>query len=162
LLRIADEGVNEVGDDQLGLLRSLEAVVPFLDLPDLVHGPDAPWSRELLLSLNLGTRLGVAGAPIPAVATPEFARALGEARVSLAADGREVARGSGGEAAGGHPLAALAWLVRELKEQGRRLRMGEHVAVVLAPSVPAEAGRLYEVTLAGLSPQPASVGARLE
>lgn len=162
LLRIRDEGVGEAGEDHVALLRHVEAVLPFIELQDRVYGPDAPWSPELLLSINLGTRLGAMGEPIPAEASPDFARALGAATVTLAADDREVSRGTGAAAVGGHPLAALAWLVRELKEQGRRLRGGDHVAVALAPAVPAGTGRIYGMTLAGLAAEPKAVGVRLQ
>jgi 2-keto-4-pentenoate hydratase len=162
LLRIRDEGVNEAGGDQLAQLRHIEAVLPFIELQDRVYGLDAPWSPALLLSINLGTRLGAMGEPIPVTASLEFARALGTASVTLTADEREVSRGTGRAAVGGHPLAALAWLVAELKQQGRRLRGGEHVAISLAPAVPAGTGRIYAMTLAGLAAGPATVGVRLQ
>jgi len=161
LLRIRDEGVNEAGEDPVALLRHVEAVLPFLELPDLVHGPGAPWSPALRLSINLGTRLGVLGEPIRAEATPAFARALGEVEIALSDATGPLAQGRG--AAGpGHPLAALAWLVRDLKEQGRRLQAGDHVAVAgLVPAVPAVPGA-FTATYTGLAPQPVSVGVRLE
>jgi 2-keto-4-pentenoate hydratase len=155
ILVIRDEGVNEAGPDPLALLRHVEAAIPFLGLPDLVFGADAPWTPSLLAAVNGGVRLGVLGDPVPVPATPEAARMLAAATVTLSDGTRQLA---GGPA---DPLRSLAWLVQELKEQGRRLRAGDHVAVggFLAP-LPATPGR-YVATWAGLGPTGAGVEATL-
>jgi len=161
LLRIRDDAVNEAGEDPVALLRQVEAVIPFMDLPDMAYDPAPSWTPALLTSINLGTRLGVLGAPVPVATTAEFARALGTMTVTLQADGAEVARGSG--AAGpGHPLAALAWLVRELKEQGRPLRGGQVVAIAGLTQPVAATPREHVATFVGLAPQPVSVSVRLQ
>jgi 2-keto-4-pentenoate hydratase len=161
LLRIRDEGVNDAGDDHVALLRHVEAVIPFLDLTDRVHPPGGAWTPALALSLNLGTRLGVLGEPVPAEASPAFALALGAVGVALSDGGREIARGSGAGPVG-HPLDALAWLVRDLKEQRRRLHAGDHVAIAgLTPTV-AAMPLTYTATYTGLAAQPVSVSVRLQ
>lgn len=161
LVRIRDEGVNEAGDDPVALLRHIDAVIPFIELPDLAYGRDAPWSAPLLVSVNLGARFGVLGEPIAVAPTPGFAAQLAAMTVTLRDDGRDLARAEG-RALMGHPLNALAWLVRELKEQGRRLRAGEHVALgAFSPALPVEAGRIYTATYEGLAPGPVSVSVRL-
>jgi 2-keto-4-pentenoate hydratase len=157
LVRIRDEGVNEAGDDPVALLRHIEAVIPFIELPDLVYGGNAPWSGPLLLSINVGARLGVLAAEVPAEATPDFAARLANMTVVLRDDTRELSRAPG-RALLGHPLNALAWLVRDLKEGGRRLRAGEYVSLGgFSPALPAEAGRRYTATYEGLAAQPVSV-----
>jgi len=161
LMRIRDDAVNDAGEDQLALLRQVEAVVPFIDLPDMIYDPAPSWTPILLTSIDLGTRLGVLGEPVPVQPTADFARALGAMTVTLQADGAEVARGTG-SAGPGHPLAALAWLVRDLKEQGRPLRGGEVVLVAgLTPPI-AATPREHVATFVGLAPQPASVSVRLQ
>ena len=161
LVRIRDEGVNEAGDDPVALLRHIEAVVPFIELPDLVYAGNAPWAGPLLLSINVGARLGVLGEEIPAEATPDFARRLGAMTVTLADDTRELSRAPG-SALLGHPLNALAWLVRDLREQGRRLRAGEYVSLGgFSPALPVAAGRTYTATYEGLAANPVSVTVRI-
>jgi 2-keto-4-pentenoate hydratase len=161
LVRIADEGVNEAGEDHVALLRHLDAVIPFIELPDLVHAGDVPWSGPLLVSINVGARYGVLGEAIPVQATPGFAAALGSMVVTLADDTRELARAPG-SALLGHPLNALAWLLRDLRAQGRRLRVGEHVSLGgFSPPLPVQAGREYTATYAGLAATPVSVTVRM-
>ncbi|MGG5820478.1 hypothetical protein [Falsiroseomonas sp. HW251] len=158
LLRIRYDGVGEVGDDHLSLIRHLDAVIPFLDLGDRIWR-DAAFTPALLLGINLGTRLGVQGEEIAPEPTPAFARALGDLTAVLEQGSRrEEGPGSG---PAGHPLDVLAWLARDLREQGRRLQEGEYVAVMLGPSFPATAGEA-RLTLIGLAPQPATVAVRLD
>jgi hypothetical protein len=159
LIRIRYDGVGEVGDDHVSLLRHVDAMMPFLDLGDRVYGPDAPWTNALLLSLNLGTRFGVAGAPIHAPPTPAFARALGAMTVTLG-DGLRTATGGRGPL--GHPLDAFGWLAREMREAGRRLQVGEYVVVMLGPALPAAGAGVITLTFGGLDERPVGVAVRFE
>ncbi|MBU8537385.1 2-keto-4-pentenoate hydratase [Falsiroseomonas tokyonensis] len=161
LVRVRDEGVNEAGRDPVALLRHLDAVIPFIELPDLVHGAGTAWSGPLLVSINVGARLGVLGEEIPVQATPEFAARLASMVVTLTDDGREVARAPG-SALLGHPLAALAWLVEDLRAQGLRLRAGEYVSLGgFSPALPAQAGHDYAATYTGLLDAPVTVSVRI-
>lgn len=158
LLRILYDGVGEVGDDHVSLLRHLDSVMPFLDLGEAIW-PEALRDPRLRLATNLGTRLGVVGEEIAPEPTPAFARALGEMAVTLA-QGAQVAEGIGAGPLG-HPLDVFGWLAREMREQGRRLQVGEHVVIMLDPALPAAAGETV-LTLSGLTDSPARVGVRLE
>jgi 2-keto-4-pentenoate hydratase len=158
LLRVLYDGVGEVGDDHVSLLRHLDAVMPFLDLGEAIW-PEALRDPRLRLATNLGTRLGVLGEEIAPEPTPAFARALAEMTVTLA-QGAQAVEGRGTGPAG-HPLDAFGWLAREMREQGRRLQAGEYVAVMLGPALPAAMGEAV-LTMAGLGAAPARVGVRLE
>lgn len=161
LVRVADEGVNEAGDDPVALLRHLDLVIPFIELPDLVHAGAVRWSGPLLVSINVGARFGVLGDAIPVQATAEFAAALASMTVTLADDRQELSRAPG-SALLGHPLNALSWLVQDLRSQGRRLRAGYHVSLGgFSPALPVQAGRVYTATYSGLAPQPVSVTVRI-
>lgn len=159
LLRIRYDGVGEVGDDRVSLIRHLDAVIPFLDLGDRIWPADMPWSPALLLGINLGTRLGVVGEAIAPEPTPAFARALGEMTVVLEQGARRIEGTGTGPL--GHPLDAFGWLAREMREQGRRLQAGEHVAIMLGPAFPAGAGEA-RLTFTGLARLPAAVTVRLD
>jgi 2-keto-4-pentenoate hydratase len=160
LVRIRDEGVNEAGDDPVALLRHVEAVIPFIELPDLVHAGNVAWSGPLLVSINVGARLGVLGPEIPAEPNAAFAARLAAMTVTLRHGEREVSRAPG-SALLGHPLNALAWLVRDLKEQGRRLRAGDYVSLGgFSPALPAQPGE-WTATYLGLAAEPVSVTVRL-
>jgi 2-keto-4-pentenoate hydratase len=82
-------------------------------------------------------------------------------RVVLAEGRWEVAR-MRGTALLGHPLNALAWLVADLRAQGRRLRAGEHVALgsFSSPQRP-QPGQVWTAIYEGLAPSPVAVSVRM-
>ena len=109
----------------LEVLNALSLVVPFIELPDLLVAEGEKLSAPLIVSLNVGARLGVVGKGIPAQATPEFAAALAGMRVVVSDQkGRELASGKGA-AILDHPLNAVLWLVQDLEKSGIRLKPGD-------------------------------------
>jgi 2-keto-4-pentenoate hydratase len=160
LVRVRDEGINAARTHE-EILRHLDQVIPFIELPDLVM-PPAKFDGPNLVAMNLGARLGVSGDPIPARADAEFAAALGAMTVTVTDDtGKELARAPG-SALLGHPLNVLPWLAEELAKRGKKLQAGDFVSLgSLSPSLPAEAGRRYTVRYEGLPPQPVSVSVQV-
>jgi len=158
LVRIRDESINDARTP-LEVLRALDQVIPFIELPDLVlaqgmNGPN-------LLAINVGARLGVVGEAIPVEATEAFAARLAAMVVTLHADERELARAPG-SALLGHPLLVLPWLAQDLASRGQRLRAGELISLGgFSPALPVEAGRTYVVRYEGLLPQTVSVSVRV-
>lgn len=107
------------------VLRSLSLVIPFIELPDLLVAEGEKLTAPLIVSLNVGARLGVVGKGIPVKATPEFAAALAAMRV-VASDqrGTELASGTGA-AILDHPLNAVLWLVQDLERSRIKLKPGD-------------------------------------
>jgi 2-keto-4-pentenoate hydratase len=159
LVRVRDEGINEAGTDHVALLRHLDQVIPFIEMPDLVLAP-GQMNGPNLVAINVGARLGVLGEAIPAEATPEFAARLASMTVTLASDGKELSRAPG-TALLGHPLNVIPWLVEDLKRDGRRLRAGDIISLGgFSPALPTEAGRTVTVTYEGLTDRPLTVSVR--
>lgn len=159
LVRVRDEGIAAAGRDRVAILRHLDQVIPFMELPDLVlsGGMDGP----NLLAINVGARLGVVGAPIVPEASEAFAARLAAMTVVLANDQRELARAPG-TALLGHPLDVIPWLVEDLAKRGLRLRAGDLVSLGgFSPTLAAEAGRTYTVRYEGLMAQPVTVSVRI-
>lgn len=124
LVVVKDAGIHQA-KTHLDALRSISLVVPFIELPDLLVAEGEKLSASLILSLNVGARLGVVGKGIPVKATPEFAAALAAMRVVVADQkGAEIARGTGA-AILDHPLNAVLWLAQELARSGIKLKPGD-------------------------------------
>lgn len=159
LMRVRDAGINQAGRDRLAILRHIETVIPYIELPDLVlaGGFDGP----NLLAINVGARLGVVGTPIPVEASQDFVDRLGSMVVTMVDDrGQERARAPG-TAALGHPLDVVAFLIEDLAKSGRQLEAGQYLSVAgYSPTLPLEAGRTYTVRYDGLVAQPVSVSVR--
>jgi len=160
LVRVRSARINQAGRDHLAILRELDQVVPYIELPDLgltggVTGPQ-------LLAVNVGARMGVLGRPIPVQATQAFADALASMTVTTTDDtGRQIATAPG-RAVLGHPLNAVAFLIEDLAKQGKRLEAGQMLSIAgYSPPTNVAAGRTYTVTYAGLLAEPVSVSVRI-
>jgi len=157
LVRVSSEAINDARD-HMAVLRSIDQVIPFIEMPDLAlsGGFDGP----NLLAINVGARLGVSGTPIPVQVSEDFAARLASMTVTLASDQRELARAPG-TALLGHPLNVLPWLAQDLASRGQRLRVGDIVSLGgLSPALPTEAGRSYTVRYENLLAEPVSVSVR--
>ena len=157
LVRVSSEAINDARD-HLAVLRSIDQVIPFIEMPDLAlsGGFDGP----NLLAINVGARMGVMGTPIPVVVSEDFAARLGTMSVTLASDVREISRAPG-TALLGHPLNVLPWLAQDLASRGTRLRVGDIISLGgFSPAAPTEAGRTYTVRYEGLLAEPVAVTVR--
>lgn len=157
LVRVSSEAINDARD-HLAVLRSIDQVIPFIEMPDLAlsGGFDGP----NLLAINVGARLGVSGTPIPVQVTEDFAARLGSMSVVLASDERELVRAPG-SALLGHPLNVLPWLAQDLASRGQRLRVGDIVSLGgFSPALPTAAGRTYTVRYENLLAAPVEVSVR--
>ncbi|MBD0273722.1 MAG: fumarylacetoacetate hydrolase, partial [Acetobacteraceae bacterium] len=155
LVRVRDEGINGAGRDPVAVLRHLDQVIPYIELPK--RGVGGALDGPGLVAINASARLGVVGAPIPVEATEGFAARLADMTVVFADDTRELAR-EPGRALMGHPLNVIPWLVEDLARAGLRLKAGDIVSLGgFAPSIPAQPGRTYTLRYEGLAAEPVSV-----
>jgi 2-keto-4-pentenoate hydratase len=162
VVRVKDAGINQAGSDHLAILRHIDQVIPFIELPDLALADMAKMDGPNLLAIGVGARLGVVGAPIEPQATEEFAARLGSMTVRFANDQKELATAPG-TALLGHPLNVIPWLVKDLADRGMALQAGDMISLGgFSPALPAEAGRTYTTTYTGLAEQPVSVSVTLE
>lgn len=150
LFRVRDASINDAWRDHMALLRALEVAIPYIELPDtFISGRlDAP----NLIAMNVAARLGVLGEPIPVEATQDFADRLASMTVVMTDDtGRELAR-TPGRAVLGHPLNVVAYLIEDLRREGRRLQPGDLLSVAgYSPPLAVTAGRTYTVRYEGLT-----------
>ena len=156
LLVVVKDAAIHQAKTHLDVLRSLSLVVPFIELPDLVVAEGEKLSAPLIVSLNVGARLGVVGKGIPAQSTPEFAAALAAMRVVVTDQGgKELASGKGA-AILDHPLNAVLWLVQDLEKSRIRLKAGDMLSLgsFTAPLRP-RAGLAVSVRYEGLPGNPA-------
>ena len=123
LVLVKDDAIHRA-KTHLEVLRSLTQVAPFIELPDLLVAEGEKVSGPLLVSLNVGARLGVVGKGVPVQATPGFAAALAAMRVVVTDRGKEVASAKG-SAILDHPLNAVIWLAQDLEKAGVRLKPGD-------------------------------------
>ena len=155
LVVVKDAAINKA-KSHLDALRSLSLVIPFIELPDLVLAEGEKLSAPLIVSLNVGARLGVVGKGIPVQATPEFAAALAAMRVIVTDQGgTELASGKGA-AILDHPLNAVQWLAQDLEKSRVKLKPGDLLSLgSFTPPMAPKAGTTVTVQYKGLPGNPA-------
>jgi len=139
----------------LEALRSISLVIPFIELPDLLVAEGEKLSASLILSLNVGARLGVLGRGVPAQATPEFAAALAAMRVVLTDQKGVQLMAASGTAILDHPLNAVLWLAQELARAGVKLKPGDLLSLgSFGAPLPARPGLAITARYEGLPGDP--------
>ncbi|MEM9906079.1 MAG: hydratase [Cyanobacteria bacterium P01_D01_bin.44] len=151
MVRVSSESINTATTDA-DLLASLDAVIPFMELPDLFYAENAIVDATALVAINAGTRYGVMGAPIDLEATEAWMTRLGQVQVRLINDaGQTIASGDSTELMG-HPISSVRWLRDTLIAQGVTLQPGDLLSLgAITPPVPVEEGRL-KARYYGLAP----------
>jgi 2-keto-4-pentenoate hydratase len=157
LVRVSDEAINRAKtiDD---VLRAIDQVIPFIELPDLVVHAPAKLNGASITAINVGARLGVLGTPmaVPATRGERYAllNALRDMVVVLKADGTEIDRGKGSDVLE-HPLNAVVWLAGDLAREGRALRPGDLISLgSFSRLLPPKPGLSVEVAYEGLPGNP--------
>ena len=153
LVRVSSEAINRAGSPEQ-VLAAIDAVIPFIELPDLVVQAPPRLNGAAISAINVGARLGVLGAPIAVQRSPAFSDALRDFVAIVKADGAEVDRGQGSDVLG-HPLNAVVWLARDMARAGLALRVGDLVSLgSFSKLLPPKAGQAVEVVYQGLPGDP--------
>ena len=156
LLVVVKDAAIHQAQTHLEVLRSLSLVIPFIELPDLLVAEGEKLTAPLVVSLNVGARLGVVGKGIPVTATAEFADALAAMRVVVSDQrGKQLASGTG-TAILDHPLNAVLWLARDLEKSKTRLKPGDMLSLgSFTEPLPPRPGLGVTVRYEGLPGNPA-------
>jgi len=153
IMVVKDAGLSEAATP-LDALRHIAAVVPFIELPDLMLDGKPP--GPALIAINIGFRGGILGRPVEVEATQQFLDALGSMTVVMTEDvsGRELARATGSKLMG-HPVNVVMWLVQAIKEEGGSLKPGDLLSLgSFVPPAPTEAGTSITVRYVGMPGDP--------
>ena len=139
----------------LEVLEAVDQVIPFIELPDLLVQAPPKLNGAGVSAINVGARLGVAGAPlaVPAYRAERYAflQALADMQVSLT-DGAGTRLGGGkGSDILEHPLNAVVWLAQALAQEGLAMQPGDLISLgSFSPLLPPKAGLSVTATFEGL------------
>lgn len=125
-------------------LAALNAVYPFIELPDLVYQPGLPLDGPSIIAINTGARAGVIGKGIPLDGSA-WQTTLLKLRVTLYGDNGKVLGSGVGRNLLGDPLLAVLWIRDAVHARGGQLRPGDMLSLgSLTPPQPL--GRTTQVT----------------
>ncbi|MEQ8755441.1 MAG: hydratase [Coleofasciculus sp. G1-WW12-02] len=155
IVRVGSEAINEATTPQ-EVLAALDAVIPFIELPDLIYESGVKLDAADLIAINVGARLGIVGEPIPLTATPEWQERLGNIKLVIVDEtGKELATGKSNVLLE-HPLNIVLWLRDDLKSGGKRLKKGDLLSLgTITPLMPVESGKTIRAQYFGLTEQDA-------
>jgi 2-keto-4-pentenoate hydratase len=154
LVRVSNVRINQARSAE-DVLQSIDQVIPFIELPDLMVDTPAKINGNVLAAVNVGARYGVVGTPIPVQRTAEFSQALRDMQVVVSGNGAELDRGRGSDVLE-HPLNAVVWLAQALQADGVKLKVGDVLSLgSFSKLMPPKPGLAVQVRYNGLPGNPA-------
>ena len=131
IVRVGDEKINQAKTPE-ETLDYLDAVIPFLELPDLVYDKTVQLNGEMLVAINVGARLGIVGTSISLDNTD-----LKNIQITIIdGSGKILAQGDSNTLLG-NPLNVIFWLKEQLHAQGKTLKKGDLLSLgSMTPLIP--------------------------
>lgn len=150
MVRVASEKINEVTTPQ-DTLKYLDAVIPFLELPDLVYDKNIKVNAEMLIAINAGARLGVVGEVITIDRGNINKDTLKDISVKLIDESGEIIAQGNSNALLGDPLNVVFWIKEQLNAQRKTLKKGDLLSLgSITPLIPVEIGKTINAQYTGL------------
>ena len=150
MVRVSNEKINEAATPE-ETLKYLDAVIPFLELPDLVYDKNIELNGERLIAINVGARLGVVGDVIPLNQETGTNNSLKNISVTLTDESGKIIGQGNSNALLGAPLNVVFWIKEQLKIQGKILKKGDLLSLgSITPLLPVEAGKTILAEYEGL------------
>ena len=138
--------------------RHIDAVLPFIELPDILFRLDAGNTAALLLASNVGARWGAQGAPLSVKSPRELVECLPRMTVTLATGSGNILQQGQGDQILGHPLRAVLRLLDELALRKETLKPGQLLSLGgIGGPVKAQPGQRYAATYSGCGETPGTV-----
>jgi len=152
LVRVGDDGINNAKTHE-ATLQYIDAVIPFIELPDLVYGKDVKLNGPALVAINAGARYGVAGEPVAVKATPEWRNRLKTFTLQIFDEkGLLVTEGTGSSLLD-DPLHVILWIKDSLAAEGKKLKKGDLLSLgSITKMIPVKSGSIIRAKYIGLDP----------
>lgn len=123
LVRVGHASINTAATDG-ALAAALDAVIPFIELPDLLYAESVPITGPRLTAINVGARMGVTGSAIPLPRDTSAVALLANIQLTLMDRGDTLAVSSS-TALLGHPINAVRWIRDQVRATGATLAEGQ-------------------------------------
>ncbi len=128
LVKVASEEINEA-ETIMDVTRHLEALIPFIEVADLMGTPSSKYTGPLLVAMNVGARWGVTGEAVAVEANPDFLDALANMKVTMADSSGQLIIEAMGKDILGHPFNSVLFLLKQLHKRGERLQKGDLISL---------------------------------
>lgn len=152
LVTVSDEAINDAETIEQ-VADALGSVSAFAEVPQLLSLPTGASRAPMFVATNAGARLGIVGDTI-AFDGKEMVGRLAAMRITVQNENGAMVSTAQGNELMGHPLNPALFLVRKLREQGVRLKVGDRISLgSFAPPQPVKGGA-FRVMYEGLGDDP--------
>ena len=153
VVRVSDPKINHAQSER-EVLESIDAIYPFLELPDMVYHTDVPLNGPGLTAINAGARLGILGPEVKIQAGRDWFAVLENIQVRVwESPGRVRAMGNSNSLMG-HPLRVVLWIKDALNQQNLRLKAGDLLSLgSITRPLPVAKTAYLRLEYVGLIPQ---------
>jgi 2-keto-4-pentenoate hydratase len=124
ILRVGSAEINKARTQQ-ETLKCIDAVLPFIELPDMPYAREVKLNGPAIAAVNVGARFGVTGSPIPLKASKEWMNRLKNFKLQIIDDKGTVLSEGQGTSLLGDPLNVVIWIRDSLKAEGKKLKKGD-------------------------------------
>jgi len=162
LARVKSAEVNQAEAIE-DVARHIDAIIPFIELPDALFRLDRGNAAALLMAGNVGASRGVVGAPVTVVSTQDLIERLPSMMFRLTTDTGEILREGRGDRILGHPLNSVLYLLKELAHRNETLKQGDIISLgAIGGPVKAEQGRRYKAEYSGFGEEVITVSVTIQ
>ncbi|MEA5508613.1 hydratase [Crocosphaera sp. UHCC 0190] len=145
MVRVSSEKINQAKTPE-ETLKYLDAVIPFLELPDLVYDKDVQLNGEKLIAINVGARLGIVGKPVILSVDK-----LSNIQITLIDESGKVIAQGDSKALLGDPIKSVFWIKETLNNQGKTLKKGDLLSLgSMTPLIPVKPSKTITAKYQGL------------
>jgi len=153
ILRVGSDAVNQAKTREEAL-KAIDAVIPFIELPDLAYDPKVKMNGPALVAINVAARYGVMGNPIPLTASPEWMERLKNFTVQLFDEKGAVFSEGKGSALLEDPLNVVLWIKDSLAAEGKKLKKGDLLSLgSITKMMPTKPGTTIRAKFIDLDPK---------
>jgi 2-keto-4-pentenoate hydratase len=124
ILRVGSAEINKAKTQQ-ETLKCIDAVIPFIELPDMPYAREVKLNGPAIAAVNVGARFGITGSPIPLKASKEWMNRLKNFKLQIMDDKGTVLSEGQGTSLLGDPLNVVIWIRDSLKAEGKKLKKGD-------------------------------------
>lgn len=153
ILRVGSDAINQAKTKEEAL-KCIDAVIPFIELPDIGYDPKVKINGPALVAINVAARYGVMGDPIPLTASPEWMERLKNFTAQLFDEKGAVFSEGKGSALLDDPLNVVLWIKDSLATEGKKLKKGDLLSLgSITRMMPAKPGTTVRAKFNDLDPK---------
>lgn len=157
MVRVKSEAINQAKTPE-ETLKYLDAVIPFVELPDLVYDNQVQLTASKLVAINVGARLGVKGKAITIDSSQEWQDKLANIEIVIKDENNQLLATGNSSNLLGNPLEVVFWLKNNLNDQGILLKQGDLLSLgTITPMIPLKPNTVITAEYSGVSPNPVQV-----